>query len=353
MQIGNALDNREPQAAALLEGEPGLASRYLCSLACHLALDWAGFEKARLSSAELLQLLETQPQWQPSMVFNFLMLPGYGHADYLALTRRLAHAMPSPKRYQYARPSARPDRLRVGYLSGDFKSHPCNQLACPVFERHDHKRFEWVAFDNSRDDASPARQRILAVFDRVVAVQGLGSVALAQAIRAGDAEIGLAGGVELMSAGGYLSPAMRSGARMGDSKMVDMMVAALTDPFGAGHMGMTAENQAEKWSISREEQDAFALVSQQRAAQAIAEGRFASQIVPITLKTRKGEVVFDTDEHLKRGTTMESLGKMKPAFKKDGTVTAGNASGINDAYERMLKSDVKYRFVIDMASLKS
>ena len=172
------------QAAALLEGEPGLASRYLCSLACHLALDWAGFEKARLSSAELLQLLETQPQWQPSMVFNFLMLPGYGHADYLALTRRLAHAMPSPKRYQYARPSARPDRLRVGYLSGDFKSHPCNQLACPVFERHDHKRFEWVAFDNSRDDASPARQRILAVFDRVVAVQGLGSVALAQAIRA-------------------------------------------------------------------------------------------------------------------------------------------------------------------------
>ena len=164
-------------------------------------------------------------------------------------------------------------------------------------------------------------------------------ISVAQAIRAGDAEIGLAGGVELMSAGGYLSPAMRSGARMGDSKMVDMMVAALTDPFGAGHMGMTAENQAEKWSISREEQDAFALVSQQRAAQAITEGRFASQIVPITLKTRKGEVVFDTDEH-PRATTLEALAKMKPAFKRDGgTVTAGNASGINDGAAFLVLAD--------------
>ena len=162
---------------------------------------------------------------------------------------------------------------------------------------------------------------------------------VAQNIVLGDAEIGLAGGVEVMSAGGYLSPAMRTGARMGDTQMVDMMVAALTDPFGAGHMGMTAENQAVKWAITREEQDAFALESQQRAALAIADGRFKSQIVPVTLQTRKGDVVFDTDEHPK-ATNPESLAKMKPAFKKDGgTVTAGNASGINDGAAFLVLAD--------------
>lgn len=125
-------------------------------------------------------------------------------------------------------------------------------------------------------------------------------------------------------------PALRSGARMGDAKAVDMMVSTLTDPFGVGHMGITAENLATKWSISREDQDAFAVESHRRAALAIAEGRFKSQIVPIVQQTRKGDVVFDTDEHVKAGTTLEGLAKMKPAFKKDGTVTAGNASGIND-----------------------
>ena len=161
---------------------------------------------------------------------------------------------------------------------------------------------------------------------------------VAQNIILGDAEIGLGGGVEVMSAGGYLSTAMRTGARMGDTAMVDMMVAVLTDPFGAGHMGMTAENQAVKWGISREAQDAFALESQVRAAKAIAEGRFKEQIVPITLKTRKGEVIFDTDEH-PRATTPEALAKMKPAFKKDGTVTAGNASGINDGAAFLVLAD--------------
>ena len=164
-------------------------------------------------------------------------------------------------------------------------------------------------------------------------------VSVAQNILLGDAEIGLGGGVEVMSAGGYLSTAMRSGARMGDTKMLDMMVAVLTDPFGAGHMGMTAENQAVKWGISREEQDAFALESQNRAAKAIAEGYFKSQIAPVTLKTRKGEVVFDTDEHPK-ATTLDALAKMKPAFKKEGgTVTAGNASGINDAAAFLVLAD--------------
>ncbi len=145
----------------------------------------------------------------------------------------------------------------------------------------------------------------------------------------GDCDFGVGGGTESMSRGGYLSQAMRNGARMGDTKLIDMMVATLTDPFGVGHMGITAENLATKWKISREEQDAFALESQNRAAKAIAEGRFKSQIVPITIASRKGDIVFDTDEHPK-ATSMEALAKMKPAFKKDGTVTAGNASGIND-----------------------
>ena len=157
-----------------------------------------------------------------------------------------------------------------------------------------------------------------------------GIVTTSQAIMLGDCEYGVGGGVEVMSRGIYGAPAMRTGARMGDTKMIDMMVATLTDPFGAGHMGITAENLAAKWNITREEQDALAVESHRRATAAIAEGRFKSQIVPITMQTRKGDVVFDTDEHVKANTTMESLGKMKPAFKKDGTVTAGNASGIND-----------------------
>ncbi|TXI11685.1 MAG: acetyl-CoA C-acyltransferase [Polynucleobacter sp.] len=157
-----------------------------------------------------------------------------------------------------------------------------------------------------------------------------GIVTTSQAIMLGDCEYGVGGGVEVMSRGIYGAPAMRTGARMGDTKMIDMMVSTLTDPFGAGHMGITAENLAAKWNITREEQDALAVESHRRAAAAIAEGRFKSQITPITMQTRKGDVVFDTDEHVKASTTMESLGKMKPAFKKDGTVTAGNASGIND-----------------------
>jgi acetyl-CoA C-acetyltransferase len=156
-------------------------------------------------------------------------------------------------------------------------------------------------------------------------------VTTAQNILLGDCEYGVGGGVEVMSRGAYLSPAMRSGARMGDTKMLDGMVAALTDPFGVGHMGVTAENIAEKWNITREEQDELAAESHRRAAAAIEEGRFKEQIFPIVKKTRKGEVTVDTDEHVKPGTTVEKLAGMRPAFKKDGgTVTAGNASGIND-----------------------
>jgi len=164
-------------------------------------------------------------------------------------------------------------------------------------------------------------------------------VTTAQNILLGDCDYGVGGGVEVMSRGGYMSPAMRSGARMGDTTLLDMMVAVLTDPFGVGHMGITAENVAAKWGITREEQDALACESQRRAAAAIAEGRFKSQIVPIVKQTKKGEVVFDTDEHGKPSTTMETLAKMRPAFKKDGTVTAGNASGINDGAAFFVLSD--------------
>ena len=136
-----------------------------------------------------------------------------------------------------------------------------------------------------------------------------GIVTTAQNILLGDCDYGIGGGVEVMSRGGYLSPAMRSGARMGDTKLIDMMVATLTDPFGVGHMGITAENLVAKWGITREEQDALAVESHRRAAAAIAEGRFKSQIVPIVKQTRKGEVMFDTDEHVKPATTARDAGE--------------------------------------------
>jgi len=155
-------------------------------------------------------------------------------------------------------------------------------------------------------------------------------VTAANAIQLGDCDVAVGGGVETMSRGLYSVPAARWGARMGDAKLIDMMVGVLTDPFEAIHMGVTAENVAAKYGITREAQDAFALESQKRAAEAISNGHFKSQIEPFELKTRKGSVMFDTDEHPKPDTTMESLAKLKPAFKKDGTVTAGNASGVND-----------------------
>ncbi len=190
-------------------------------------------------------------------------------------------------------------------------------------------RFAYVARVASIQAGLPMESVAMAV-NRLCSSGLQGIVTTAQQIMLGDCDYGVGGGVEVMSRGTYMLPALRSGARMGDTQAIDSMVATLTDPFGVGHMGLTAENLAVKWNISREEQDALACESQRRAAAAIAEGRFKSQIVPIVKQTRKGEVVFDTDEHVKAGTTMEALAKMRPAFKKDGTVTAGNASGIND-----------------------
>ncbi len=201
-------------------------------------------------------------------------------------------------------------------------------------------RYAYVARVASIQAGLPMESVAMAV-NRLCSSGLQGIVTTSQAILLGDCEFGVGGGVEVMSRGTYMAPAMRTGARMGDTAMIDAMVSVLTDPFGAGHMGITAENLAEKWGITREDQDAFAVESQRRAAAAIAEGRFKSQIVPITLKSRKGETVFDTDEHVKANTTMESLAKMRPAFKKDGTVTAGNASGINDGAAFFVLAEAK------------
>jgi acetyl-CoA C-acetyltransferase len=155
-------------------------------------------------------------------------------------------------------------------------------------------------------------------------------VSAAQAILLGDADMALAGGAESMSRGGYLMPTLRWGQRMADGGMVDMMVGALTDPFDTVHMGITAENVAAKWGISRAQQDEFAVESHRRAINAIHKGYFKEQILPIELKTRKGVAMFDTDEHPRADASMDGMAKLRTAFKKDGTVTAGNASGIND-----------------------
>ena len=161
---------------------------------------------------------------------------------------------------------------------------------------------------------------------------GSGAQAIASAFQVlalGDADFALAGGVENMSRSPYALTSTRWGQKMGDAAAIDMMVGALTCPMGTGHMGVTAENVAAEAGITREDQDAFAAESQSRAANAIKEGRFASQIVPIEIKVKRDMVAWATDEHPK-ATTVEALAKLRPAFKKDGGVTAGNASGLND-----------------------
>ena len=168
---------------------------------------------------------------------------------------------------------------------------------------------------------------------------GLRAVELAaQIIKAGDAEIIVAGGAENMSMSGYIDNKSRWGARMGDYKAVDLMIKdGLSDAFSGVHMGITAENIAEQWNLTREELDAFAAKSQQKAEAAVKNGKFKDEIVPVEVPQRKGDpVVFDTDEFPKFGTTAEGLKKLRPAFKKDGVVTAANASGINDSGEAVV-----------------
>jgi acetyl-CoA C-acetyltransferase len=155
-------------------------------------------------------------------------------------------------------------------------------------------------------------------------------VTAAQSIMLGDADVAVAGGAESMSRAPYMLPSARWGNRMGDAKMIDMMVGALHDPFQVIHMGITAENVAAKYGISRDEQDALAVESHQRAARAAAAGYFKSQILPIEIASRKGTVVFDADEHVRGDVTLADMAKLRPVFQKDGSVTAGNASGLND-----------------------
>jgi acetyl-CoA C-acetyltransferase len=157
-------------------------------------------------------------------------------------------------------------------------------------------------------------------------------ISASQSVLLGDTDVAIGAGAENMSRAPYASLATRFGARMGDTKLIDMMMGALHDPFETIHMGVTAENIAEKWGISRETQDALAVESHRRAEAATKAGYFKDQIVPVMLKSRKGEVAFDTDEHFRANCDMADMAKLKPVFKKEGgTVTAGNASGINDA----------------------
>jgi acetyl-CoA C-acetyltransferase len=156
-------------------------------------------------------------------------------------------------------------------------------------------------------------------------------VSAAQTIYMGDTRVAIGGGAEVMSRSQYWLPSARWGQRMGDGKLIDAMVGALSDPFDDCHMGVTAENVAEKWGITRQAQDELALQSHQRASAAIKAGYFKEQILPIESRVKGQTVVFESDEHVKADTTLEKLAKLRPAFKGDGTVTAGNASGINDA----------------------
>ena len=181
-------------------------------------------------------------------------------------------------------------------------------------------------------------------------------VSASQSILLGDAEIAVGAGAENMSRGAYLLPQARWGARMGDAQMLDFVVGALHDPFHKIHMGVTAENVAEQFGISRQQMDELAAESHRRAAAAIAAGHFKSQIVPVVSASKKGDVVFDTDEHVKPATTVEALAKMRPAFKKDGHVTAGNASGINDGAGAVVLASaeaVRARGLTPMARLVS
>ncbi|NCC33928.1 MAG: acetyl-CoA C-acyltransferase [Chloroflexia bacterium] len=242
-------------------------------------------------------------------------------------------------------------RTAIGGYNGSLKDQPPTELAAAVVREAiaragiEGKEIEHVAFGHviNTEPHDMYLGRYAAVKGGVpvetpamtlnrLCGSGLQAiVSMAQAIQLGDADAAIGGGAEVMSRSPYSLPGMRWGARMGDSKAVDMMVGALSDPFDDVHMGITAENVAEKWGITREAQDALAVISHQRAAAAIADGRFKSQIMPVELKAKGGTQIFDTDENPRADTAIERLAKLRPVFKKDGSVTAGNASSINDA----------------------
>jgi len=268
-------------------------------------------------------------------------------------------------------------RTAVGTFGGSFKDVPAVKLGAKVIEEVVKRtglkgnQIDEIIMGNVLQAGlgqNPARQAAIdagipqevpSYTVNKVCASGLKSVMLAaQAIMVGDAEIIIAGGLENMSMTPYAINKARWGIRMNDDKLVDLMIHdGLWDIFNGYHMGITAENVADSFGITREEQDDFALRSQMKTARAIEEGRFQDEIVPIEIPLRKGEVkTFDTDEHPRPDTTKETLAKLRPAFKKDGTVTAGNASGINDgaaALVIMSKQKADELGLKPMAAIKS
>ncbi|MEQ8736891.1 MAG: beta-ketothiolase BktB [Rhodospirillaceae bacterium] len=241
-------------------------------------------------------------------------------------------------------------RTAIGSFGGSLKDHPPTALAAAVTREAVARAniapdsVESVVFGNvvPTDTRDPYLARVAAlegglpIVTPAVTVNRLcGSgfqavVSAAQQILLGDIDTAIAGGAECMSRAPYLLPAQRWGQKMGDAAMIDTLLGALNDPFGNGHMGITAENIAAKWNIDRYTQDAIAVESHRRAATAQAEGRFANQILSLDVKQGRDTVTFDQDEHVRGDVTIEDLGALRPAFKKDGVVTPGNASGIND-----------------------
>ena len=250
-------------------------------------------------------------------------------------------------------------RSAIGSYGGSLKDTTPVDLAIPIAQAAieqsglpaaaiDHAVYGHVIHTEPRDMYSPRCISIAAgLADSAPAFQvnrlcgsGLQAIVSAvQLIQLSDAKAVLAGGVEVMSRGPYILPAHRWGARMGDSGVIDMMVGALHDPFGIGHMGITAENVAQDYDISRASMDEFAAESQARASTAQSAGYFKDQIVPLTVKQGRKDVHFESDEFIRGETTVESLSTLRPAFAKDGLVTAGNSSGINDGTASLILAD--------------
>src|SRR6266487_2479320 len=242
-------------------------------------------------------------------------------------------------------------RTAIGKYGGSLKDHPPTELAATVV-REAVKRsgvgasdVGHVVFGNviHTDVHDMYLARVAAIkgglpvetpaftLNRLCGTGLQAIVSAAQLIMLGDADVAVAGGAECMSRGQYWVPGLRWGQRMADGAVVDATVGALTDPFDDCHMGVTAENIAAEWQVSRADQDALAVESHRRAAQAIAKGYFKGQIVPIEVKTKARPVSFDTDEHVRADASLAGMAKLKPVFDRSGTVTAGNAAGINDA----------------------
>jgi len=242
-------------------------------------------------------------------------------------------------------------RTAIGKYGGSLKDHPPTELAATVVRESvkragvDPREVGHVVFGNviHTDAHDMYLSRVATIkgglpietpaltLNRMCGTGLQAIVSAAQIVKLGDADVAVAGGSENMSRGQYWLPALRWGQRMNDTAVIDATVGALTDPFDDCHMGITAENVAGKWRVSREDQDALAVESHQRAAQAVAKGYFKEQIVPVEVKTKSGPVAFETDEHVRPDASMAAMAKLKPVFDKQGTVTAGNAAGMNDA----------------------